>query len=96
MIVMHCRPTAFLREHWTYRHEAHPNKRQEYWSSRLVYDMRSKIPAAPMPPPTHIVTNPYRAFRRFISYRSVVVSLAPVHPRGWPSAMAPPLTLSRS
>jgi hypothetical protein len=24
--------------------------------------MRSKIPAAPMPPPTHIETRPYRAF----------------------------------
>ena len=58
---------------------------------------RSKIPAAPMPPPTHIVTMPYRepcagAFREI----SVAVSLAPVQPSGWPSAIAPPLTFSRS
>ena len=56
----------------------------------------SKIPAAPCPPPTHIVTMPYRASRRFISRRMVAVSLAPVHPSGWPSAMAPPLTLTLS
>ena len=49
----------------------------------------SKIPAAPMPPPTHIVTMPYRALRRFISYNNVVVNFAPVQPSGWPSAMAP-------
>ena len=34
--------------------------------------------------------------RRCISYSSVVVSLAPVQPSGWPSAIAPPLTFSRS
>src|SRR5206468_7161401 len=56
----------------------------------------SKIPAAPIPPPTHIVTMPYRDWRRFISYSRLVVSLAPVQPRGWPRAIAPPLTLSRS
>ena len=56
---------------------------------------RSKIPAAPIPPPTHIVTSPYRASRRRISWSSVAVSLAPVHPSGWPSAIAPPLTLRR-
>ena len=28
---------------------------------------RSRMPAAPMPPPTHIVTRPYRAWRRCIS-----------------------------
>ena len=49
-----------------------------------------------MPPPTHIVTMPNRARRRRISCSSVAVSLAPVHPSGWPSAMAPPLTFRRS
>ena len=39
---------------------------------------------------------PYRDPRRRISCSSVAVSLAPVHPSGWPSAMAPPLTLSRA
>ena len=36
------------------------------------------------------------ALRRGISCSSVVVSFAPVQPSGWPSAMAPPLTFSRS
>src|SRR4029453_168954 len=42
---------AFLREHWTYLHELTQNKRQEYWSSCLVYEMACKISAAPPPPP---------------------------------------------
>ena len=49
-----------------------------------------------MPPPTHMVTIPYRAFRRFISRMMVAVSLAPVHPSGCPKAMAPPLGFTRS
>ena len=57
---------------------------------------RSKIPAAPIPPPTHIVTIPYLDPRRRISCSSVAVNLAPVHPSGWPRAMAPPLTLRRA
>src|SRR4051812_23326090 len=57
---------------------------------------RSKMPAAPIPPPTHMLTRPYRAFRRRISYNSVVVSFAPVQPSGCPNAMAPPLTFSLS
>ena len=36
----------------------------------------------------HIATRPREAFRRFISWRSVAVSLAPVHPSGWPRAIA--------
>src|SRR2546422_7106430 len=54
----------------------------------------SKIPAAPMPPPTHIVTIPYRAARRCISYSNVAVNLDPVQPSGCPKAMAPPLTFT--
>ena len=34
-----------------------------------------------------------RALRRSISRRMVAVSFAPVHPSGWPSAMAPPFTI---
>src|SRR5262245_577538 len=56
----------------------------------------SKIPAAPMPPPMHIVTRPWRAFRRRSSSRIVTVSFAPVAPSGCPRAMAPPFTLTRS
>ena len=47
-----------------------------------------------MPPPTHIVTIPYRALRRCSSLMIVAVSFAPVQPSGWPSAIAPPLTLT--
>src|SRR5215471_6694024 len=57
------------------------------------YCRHSRIPAAPCPPPTHMVTIPYFALRRGISRRMVAVSLAPVQPSGWPRAMAPPLTL---
>ena len=55
--------------------------------------MFSKIPAAPMPPPMHMVTIPYRPLRRLSSRKIVAVSLAPVHPNGCPSATAPPLGL---
>ena len=48
-----------------------------------------------MPPPTHIVTIPYRARRRCISKRIEVVNFAPVQPSGCPRASAPPFTLRR-
>jgi len=38
------------------------------------------IPAAPIPPPTHIVTIPYLPLRRFSSRMMLAVSFAPVHP----------------
>src|SRR5215213_9775721 len=60
------------------------------------HDNRSRIPAAPMPPPTHIVTIPYRPLRRSNSRRMLAVSFAPVQPSGWPRAIAPPLTLTFS
>mmetsp|Transcript_26178 Transcript_26178/g.57194 ORF Transcript_26178/g.57194 Transcript_26178/m.57194 type:complete len:241 (-) Transcript_26178:703-1425(-) len=46
-----------------------------------------------MPEPMHIETTPKRAAlpRRRISCSSVAVARAPVAPRGWPRAMAPPL-----
>ena len=56
----------------------------------------SNSAAAPMPPPTHSVTRPYRSPRRRISCSSVVVRRAPLQPSGWPSAIAPPLTFSRA
>lgn len=42
----------------------------------------SNTAAAPIPPPTHIVANPYRTPRRFISCSKVAVTLAPVQPNG--------------
>ena len=41
----------------------------------------------------HIVTTAYLPPRRRSSYSALAVSLAPVQPSGWPSAIAPPLTL---
>src|SRR5690606_34273175 len=50
----------------------------------------SKMPAAPMPVPMHIVTIPYFCWRRRIPCTMVAVRTAPVAPRGCPSAIAPP------
>jgi len=44
----------------------------------------------------HIVTMPNWTFRLLISWISVSVNFVPVHPRGWPKAMAPPFTLTIS
>ena len=58
--------------------------------------MLSSAIAIPIPPLTQSVASPRRALRRCISWRSVTTMRAPVQPIGWPSAMAPPLTLSLS
>src|SRR5699024_8102268 len=56
----------------------------------LIY---SKIPAAPIPTPIHIVTIPYFVSGRFfISESNLPTSIAPVAPSGCPNAIAPPLT----
>ena len=54
----------------------------------------SKTAAAPIPLPMHMETTPYLLPLFLISCRRVAVHLAPVHPRGWPRAMAPPLTFT--
>src|SRR5699024_4792270 len=56
----------------------------------------SMIRAMPWPPPTHSVARPKRPSRSRRPFRSVVVMRAPVEPQGWPSAIAPPWTLSVS
>ena len=50
--------------------------------------------AMPCPPPIHAAARPYLFFLRFNSYNSVMTSRVPVAPSGWPSAMAPPFTLT--
>ena len=50
----------------------------------------------PSPPPQHIVTSPISLSERSSSCSSVVISRAPVDPSGCPSAIAPPLTFTRS
>src|SRR5712671_2359807 len=54
---------------------------------------RSTMVAVPMPIPMHRVTSAVAALRRSISSIAVPRIMAPVAPSGWPSAMAPPLTL---
>ena len=49
-----------------------------------------------VPPPSQIASKPQRPEMRSSSCSSVVSSLPPVAPSGWPSAIAPPLTLSLS
>src|SRR5207245_10428059 len=56
----------------------------------------SKRPAAPIPPPMHIVTTTVFARRRLPSMSACPTRRAPDIPYGWPTAIAPPLTLSRS
>src|SRR5579875_1979633 len=57
---------------------------------------RSRSVAMPCPTPMHIVASPLRAFRRTISCTSVMRMRAPLAPTACPSAIAPPLGLSRS
>src|SRR6185436_14101683 len=64
---------------------------------RHVPDQKiSNSPAAPMPPPTHIVTTPYFAPRRLPSISRWPAMRAPDMPYGWPIEIAPPETLSLS
>src|SRR6059036_2506073 len=59
-----------------------------------AFYIRSKIPAAPMPVPTHMVTMPYFRLLRRIAWITVAERIAPVAPSGWPSAIAPPIGLT--
>src|SRR6185369_13824768 len=54
---------------------------------------RSTASATPMPPPMHSEARPFLALRRAISCSSVTSTRHPDAPIGWPSAIAPPLTL---
>src|SRR6185295_2455591 len=62
--------------------------------ARPSFPSRMNSAAKPSPPVTQSVASPSRASRRPISWRSVVTMRAPVAPIGWPSAIAPPFTLS--
>src|SRR5215469_319300 len=68
------------------------------WSTTKVvrFQRRSMMVAVDMAPPAHMVIRAVAASRRSSSCRAVVISRAPVLPTGWPRAIAPPLTLSRS
>lgn len=53
----------------------------------------STTAAAPIPEPMHIEITPNFFFYLFNSGNKVAIYLAPVHPKGWPKAIAPPLGL---
>src|SRR5690242_7012744 len=64
---------------------------------KLILDQsRSMMVAVAMAPPAHMVTRAVPAPRRSSSCSAVVSSRAPVLPTGWPRAIAPPLTFTRS
>lgn len=66
------------------------NARQE--KRRLSnHQHASSTAAAPIPVPMHMDTTPNRAPVRRISYSNVATCRQPVHPRGCPRAIAPPL-----
>lgn len=56
--------------------------------------MRSMMVPVDRAPPAHIVINAVVWSVRSSSCSAVVISRLPVDPTGWPSAMAPPLTLT--
>src|ERR1041384_2300756 len=69
--------------------------------SELVNDVmyqlsRSTLSATASPPPRQRVASPVRALRSCIAYNSVVRTRAPLAPIGWPRAIAPPFTFTRS
>ena len=57
---------------------------------------RSRMTAIPWPPPTHIVSSPSATSCSRMALSRVVMIRAPVEPKGWPRAIAPPCTFSRS
>ena len=66
------------------------NANQDVVILRAGAHTRSTIIAIPCPTPMHMVTSPYRPPVRRNPCKRVVRILAPVQPRGWPNAMAPP------
>src|SRR5205823_3094182 len=84
-----CASCRFRRRSYE-RHTAALNRAHE---KRVSH--RSTAKATPMPPPMHNDARPFFALRRPISWRSETNTRQPDAPIGWPSAIAPPLTLMR-
>src|SRR3954463_8527489 len=76
-------------------HDDEGDQEQEDKDLDCVQTRSISVPV-PRPPPQHIVTKPIDLSERSISCSSVVIRRAPVEPSGWPMAIAPPLTLTRS
>src|SRR5947207_2332975 len=68
------------------------------WRRNPVADLypsiRSMTVAIPCPTAMHMVASPQRPPVRRSSWVSIVIRRAPLIPSGWPSAIAPPLTLT--
>ena len=62
----------------------------------VLVHIRSKMPAAPCPPPTHMLTSPYRPWRRFQFVEELGGQLRTGAAERMTGAIAPPLTFSRS
>src|SRR3954453_7146028 len=75
-------------------HDDEGDQEQEDKDLDCVQTRSISVPV-PRPPPQHIVTKPTCLSERSISCSSVVMRRAPVEPSGGPSAIAPPLTLTR-
>src|SRR4051794_12471870 len=76
-------------------HNQEGDQEQEDEDLDCVQTRSISVPV-PRPPPQHIVTKPIDLSERSISWSSVVIRRAPVEPSGWPSAIAPPFTFTRS
>src|SRR5258708_32204871 len=76
--------------------DAERGEQRHRLAARNAHAITSKSPAAPMPPPMHIVTTTNFAPRRRPSISAGPVRRAPDPPDGWPTPTPPPLTLRRS
>src|SRR3954453_6430180 len=76
-------------------HDEEGDQEQEDKDLDCVQTRSISVPV-PRPPPQHIVTKPIDLSERSSSCTSVVIRPAPVGPKGWPMAIAPPFTLTRS
>src|SRR5882672_3215302 len=87
----HGRARRFTGRHVDSRFHPHFGDGQSF-----SFHSASSHSAAPCPPPTQSETSARFARRRFNSFKLVRISLAPVAPTGWPSAIAPPFTFNFS
>src|SRR5262249_7737860 len=60
------------------------------------HQVRSTASATALPPPRHSVARPVFLPRASMAWSSVTSTRVPLAPIGWPSATAPPFTLTRS
>ena len=67
----------------------------KYYDNIFIFHYSfSTTQAAPIPVPMHMLITPYFYFYLLSSGNKEAIYLAPVHPRGCPKAIAPPLGLT--